>query len=66
MLCSFLQIIVLENDNIDMMTQESRTYLLQCFAWSALWALGSNLTHQSKVKLEIFIREMFRRIEGCK
>lgn len=66
MLCSLLEILLLDNDKVDMMAPESTTYLLQSFAWASLWSLGSNLTQPSKNKLEIYIRKMFQQMNDSK
>ena len=61
MLCSLLESIILEPNAIDKSADISKTksFLLQSFILSYIWAIGGNVIDTSRETFELFVKDLF-------
>ncbi|XP_023289677.1 dynein heavy chain 6, axonemal [Orussus abietinus] len=61
MICAILESILTEPGSIDKSAEKSRvkTFVIQSFIFSYLWAVGGNAIDSSREAIELFVREQF-------
>lgn len=61
MTCAILEYILNEPDAIEKTTERARikTFLIQSFVFAYIWAVGGNVSDDSRIVFESFVRKQF-------
>lgn len=68
MACAIVECILNEPDAIEKTTENARikTFLVQSFVFAYLWAVGGNVSDDSRPMFEDFVRKQFENNEDAK